>query len=240
VWLLPSETLTSSVPTSQEWRLTDAIIVGLVLVGGLVIGLWIAPESGTIASKWPHATYFQRSQTQLLVALAVQFGAVATVVLAICKLRGIHDPLSSIGWNLNRNVGLSAVAGLGAAAGVSFALTLGFGGVVRFGDGFAPASILLYFVTTVLVQPFVEECYFRGILFAAVRKRVGQFGTVALTSLLFGVFHVGGYRLILLFMALGVLLGITRIKTRSVAACFSLHAAYNVGILISRVVQTRQ
>ena len=207
--------------------------MGLVLVGGLLIGLWMTPESTTIAHKWPHATYFQRSQVSLLIALAVQFGAVATVVLVICKLRGVHDPLSSIGWNLNRHVGLSALAGLGVAAGVSVALTLGFGGVARFRDGFAPLSMLLFFITTVLVMPFLEECYFRGILFAAVWKRVGQFGTVALTSLLFGLFHVGGYRLLPLFIALGVILGITRIKTRSVAACFSLHAAYNIGMLVS-------
>jgi membrane protease YdiL (CAAX protease family) len=223
--------------------MSEAVFIGLVLVAATSVGIWLAPIPGVyVANPWLwhlHTTYFQRSQLSLLIALIPPLGAVAAVVIAISKSRGIGDPLSSIGWNLNRQVGISALAGLGFSAVVSVACALIFGGIAPFMDGFAPASILLYFITTVLAQPFVEECYFRGILFTAAYRSIGRFGSVALTAVLFGLFHIGNYRLILVYVTLGIILAITRIRTRSVAACFALHAAYNFGVLVSRLVQAR-
>ena len=86
------------------------------------------------------------------------------------------------------------------AAVISLALYFSFGRVWHLRDGFAPASILLCFATTVLGQPLIEEFYFRGVLFVALSRRFGQFATVGLTSIAFALFHVGGYRLILVFL----------------------------------------
>ena len=228
---MSSEAQTSPSPVLQRWKMSDAGIVGLVFIVALGIGIWLAPNARTTLPS-VHATYYQRSQVSLLVAIFAQLVAVTFTVIAIGRVRGIGNLLSSIGWNPNRYIGSCALVGLGLAAVITIALTLTFGGVSKFRDGFAPLSILLYVLTTVLVQPFMEEYYFCGVLFIAVSERFGQFGTVALTSLLFGLYHVGGYRIILVFLTVGVVLAIARIKTRSVAACFALHAAYNVGILV--------
>ena len=235
---MSSEAQTSPSPVLQRWKMSDAGIVGLVFIVALGIGIWLAPNARTTLPS-VHATYYQRSQVSLLVAIFAQLVAVTFTVVAIGRTRGIGDPLSSIGWNPNRYIGSCALVGLGLAAVITIALTLTFGGVSKFRDGFAPLSILLYVLTTVLVQPFMEEYYFCGVLFIAVSERFGQFGTVALTSLLFGLYHVGGYRITPVFLTVGVVLAIARIKTRSVAACFALHAAYNVGALVFRLLLAR-
>jgi len=219
-------------PVLRQWKMSDAGIVGLVFIVALGIGLWLAPNPRSMLLS-VHATDYQRSQASLLVAIFVQLVAVTFTVIATGRIRGIADPLSSVAWNPNRYIGVCTLAGFGLAAVITVALTFSSSGVSRFRDGFAPLSILLYVVTTVLIQPFMEEYYFRGVLFIAVSERFGQFGTVALTSLLFGLYHVGGYRMIPVFLTVGVVLAIARIKTRSVAACFALHAAYNVGVLAS-------
>lgn len=80
-----------------------------------------------------------------------------------------------------------------------------------------------------MVQPFIEECYFRGLLFAAVAEKIGVIGSVLLTALLFAWLHPMHN---LTILPVAFLLGGTRAKTRSVAACFVLHAGYNVGVLL--------
>jgi membrane protease YdiL (CAAX protease family) len=235
---LNSEVLTASPPTLDKWKLSDAIVVGLVLTATAGLCLWFVPGS-RIFPPWLHSTNFQRSQLSVLISLVAQLGAVTVMVTAIGKVRGIVDPLSSIGWNLNRYVWVCALAGFGIAAAITLASLLIPRLVSRFADGFAPASIGLFFVTTVLVGPFIEECYFRGLLFVALSERFGNFGSLIVTTLLFGLIHLGGYRFILVFWTVGMVLGIARIKTRSVAACFVLHAAYNIGILVSGLLHAR-
>jgi len=185
--------------------------------------------------SWLHGTRFQLSQMSILFTLMLAFVATASIVVSICKIRDLGEPFSSIGWNLNKDVWVSVPLGLGVAATTTVALFLTFGGVAQFRDGFAPVSILLFLMTSVVGQPLIEEFYFRGVLFVALSARFSQFTTVMLTSILFALFHVGGYRIIAAFVLLGVVLGFTRIKTRSVAACFALHASYNLGVLVTQL-----
>ena len=113
---------------------------------------------------------------------------------------------------------------------VSFYL---LGAVGRFADRFTVGSIGLFVLGAVLLQPFVEEAYFRGVLFVALDEKLGSIGAVITTSLLFAAMHPL-HRLTTLPMAF--ILGVAKVKMRSVAACFVLHATYNIGILFFELV----
>lgn len=121
-------------------------------------------------------------------------------------------------------------------------------------------------LATGLVVALIEEVFFRGILFAAVRRESGTAYAVVLPSLLYAALHFLSGRLYLpaeqiewssglavlttmfakyaqpaaivdsflgLF-AVGVLLALVRVRTRGIAACIGLHAAWVCIIMFVR------
>ncbi|MFI5115772.1 MAG: CPBP family intramembrane glutamic endopeptidase [Terriglobales bacterium] len=221
----------------RTWRLSGAIYVGLVLlllfIGGLVLDF---KERQELLLPY-YLTAFQRSQLLILLLAPVQFAVAAYAAIRIAKLHGVADLLRSIDWNPSGNVAVSAFVGV-AFAGVIKAISVRvFGTAATPYDGYAPLSVSLFLLSTVLAQPFIEEFYFRGILFIALADNVGDVGAVLVTSLLFAAFHPL-QRLAILPVAL--VLGVARMKTKSVAACFALHAGYNLGVLIFNFFYWRQ
>ena len=89
--------------------------------------------------------------------------------------------------------------------------------------------ILLVALGTVILQPLVEEIYYRGILFEAISSKIGSIWSICIVTLLFDLMHVQHHWIVL---PIAILLGVTRISTRSTANCFALHAAYNLGMVI--------
>jgi hypothetical protein len=88
---------------------------------------------------------------------------------------------------------------------------------------------LLYLVTACVVGPFVEELFFRGLLYSWVRQGLPAWATIALTSVLFASMH-GSISMVqltggLLFAALYEWRG-------NIWPCFVLHAAANLGLWI--------
>jgi len=91
-------------------------------------------------------------------------------------------------------------------------------------------SILFAIVMTIL-SPILEELVFRGYLFKAWRHtRLGLYGTLILTSLLFIALHFGQYHwstMVFLFI-LSLILGLSREKTGSVLVPIIIHGSNNV------------
>jgi sodium transport system permease protein len=104
--------------------------------------------------------------------------------------------------------------------------------LVPWGRPASPAPLVA--AATFALIGVAEEVFFRGFLFSALRARAGAGVTIAVTSLLFGLFH---------FMSLidklvpstlmGLLLGWVCWQTRSVLPGMLLHASYNA-LLMSR------
>lgn len=230
---MPTEPVVAA-PTLHKWRIADAVVVGLVLLlvylGVLVADVWFHTHGWIILPPWLRTTPFQRSQLHALIVLIGQLAAASLLAVATGKVRSIRALFSSIEWNPNAPVGIPVIIGLGLAGVMTYLLALVFGRTSAFPDGLAASSILLYIVATVIVGAFVEECYFRGICFIALSDKVGEFGSAVMTAIFFALYHPA-YRLIWLFFLVGLVLGIVRIKMRSVLASFAVHAAYNVGIL---------
>ncbi len=85
---------------------------------------------------------------------------------------------------------------------------------------------LLLLIFTVLVGPIMEEFAFRGIGLDAYTRRDGAVWAVAVTSLLFGLFHFSLQFLIPLSV-LGALFAAVRIFSRSLWCAIMVHCLHN-------------
>lgn len=96
-----------------------------------------------------------------------------------------------------------------------------------------PLGIALLVLIVLIGAPLVEEIFFRGVLFATLRDRCKPWVMVAVTSLVFMVFHVGQllqYPGLLLF---GVLAGLMYYKTGRLGAAIWTHVGFNAVTVIS-------
>jgi ABC-2 type transport system permease protein/sodium transport system permease protein len=94
----------------------------------------------------------------------------------------------------------------------------------------------LVVLTMAVVPAVVEEFFFRGYLFSALRAASGARGAIVGSAVLFGAFHVlGGFvtwERLLTTTLLGFLLGWVRYRSESVLPGMLLHTAHN-GILLT-------
>jgi membrane protease YdiL (CAAX protease family) len=75
--------------------------------------------------------------------------------------------------------------------------------------------------------PIVEEIAFRGLLYGALAKaQVNEHLVVAITALVFALFHFEPKRFIILF-AIGLILGEVRRRTGSTSAAIVAHIVNN-------------
>jgi len=90
--------------------------------------------------------------------------------------------------------------------------------------------LALFWVAIVIAAPLVEELFFRGFLFEGLRDSwMGPVGAVLVTSIIWASIHVQ-YNLFQMVMIglLGVLLGIAKIKTRSLYTTLAIHSLLNL------------
>lgn len=91
-------------------------------------------------------------------------------------------------------------------------------------------SLPLLWVAVVVVAPLIEELFFRGFLFEGLRDSwMGPIGAVLVTSLAWAAIHMQYemYQLAIIG-TLGILLGIAKLKTRSLYIPIAMHAFNNL------------
>ena len=91
-------------------------------------------------------------------------------------------------------------------------------------------NILLLFYGIGIVQPIFEELLFRGLLFKGLYERLGGTLTIIVTSVLFVIPHIQ-YDLSILLLVLfpnALILGLCRLKTKSLTIPIILHCANNL------------
>lgn len=96
---------------------------------------------------------------------------------------------------------------------------------------------LLWFAV-IIAAPIVEELFFRGFLLKGIEhSRVGPFGAVMVTALLWAGIHTQ-YDLFVVFgtFGLGVLLGLASIKTKSVYVPIAMHMVWNLLATVELVI----
>ncbi|MFH1310602.1 MAG: CPBP family intramembrane glutamic endopeptidase [Candidatus Omnitrophota bacterium] len=79
--------------------------------------------------------------------------------------------------------------------------------------------------------PIVEEIFFRGFMYSAIKKSIGVLGAMIITSVVFSLLHahVIGF---LPIMTLGLLLAYLYEKTGSLTASITVHIMHNVAMLV--------
>lgn len=94
--------------------------------------------------------------------------------------------------------------------------------------GQSDAARVLLWLAVVIAAPVLEEILFRGFLLEGLRRRLGGLGAVALSSVLFGIIHTQ-YDLFDMsaVLALGAVLGLSRLYSGSTWLPIGLHTAHN-------------
>jgi membrane protease YdiL (CAAX protease family) len=93
---------------------------------------------------------------------------------------------------------------------------------------------VLLWIGVVVIGPAFEEVLFRGFLFSGFcQSKVGPIGAIVITSIVFAALHVQ-YDIYSMgqILVLGIVLGVVRLKTRSLWAPLLMHAANNMVAMI--------
>lgn len=85
---------------------------------------------------------------------------------------------------------------------------------------------LMAFLAVVILAPIAEELLFRGIIFRMLVKHWSEIAAVIVSALLFGIFHMNLMQAIYV-LPIGLLLGYTAYKCKSVLPCILIHMINN-------------
>lgn len=183
---------------------------------------------------YPHTTATDVAQYPLvaITAQVVVYIVVLLFMVNVLTWRGLPF-WRSIGWTWPRNP-LAYVMG-----GVALSLTLQAVAhwlpmpkelpMDKFFQTGRQAWVLAVFGTT--LAPLMEELFFRGFLYPVLARRLGVGISVFTTALAFSLIHAPqlgrAWGPVLVIFLVGLTLTITRVVTKSVAASFLMHVAYN-------------
>ncbi len=87
-------------------------------------------------------------------------------------------------------------------------------------------NIVLAMFVSVIIAPVVEEIVFRGALYRAFERLSAGWIAVIVSAVLFAIAHVNPMHMAYAFV-LGILLGMIRLKSKSIIPCIALHFVYN-------------
>jgi len=186
-----------------------------------------------------------------LLALISEFLAYIVVFLFMVVLiegkyhAGFFD---AIEWNWPGNNHFEVISLLGLGAVLLFALSgvshfLPIPQKVPFDQFFKhPMDAYLTSMFAISFGPLMEELFFRGFLYPVLARRLGIAMGVFLTALGFGLLHAMqlgfAWGPVLIIFLVGVVLTIVRAVSRSVAASFLVHVAYNFTLTVIAFVGT--
>ncbi len=211
---------------------------GFVVIGEVLFPAIIVPLSDLFLSQ---------IQSPLKDSLKVLIGygsmTIAPLFILRSQLRGIHlleIPLGGwIQWRLNPVAGGAFQALRGWLMVMPLVLLTGWIMNLFFGDqgGSNPLldlvlsshdflSLALLFITTVVFAPLFEELVFRGVLLPVLVEKIGRFGGVFLSALVFALAHLSVGELPPLFV-LGVGLGLLRLTSGRLFPCALMHSIWN-------------
>jgi hypothetical protein len=227
------------------WNGWDVLaIFALILVTIFVLQLGIL--FGARALFYPQTSLVDLAQRPLLLLLS-QFlidGAAALYIFFYIEGKYHTNFWPAIRWNWPR----SAWKLLGMGAVLLFGLTalqsvLPMPKDTPFDKLFGrPRDAYLLALIAVTVAPFVEELFFRGLLYPVIARRWGVAWGIFLTALPFALMHLPQYGyawgVMLVILIVGVACGMVRAATKSVAASFLIHAGYNGTQMLIAVVVT--
>ncbi len=106
-----------------------------------------------------------------------------------------------------------------------------------------PLTSTIAFFSILIVAPLFEEYLFRGLLLSYFRTKLGSFGAIFTSALIFALFHFSpsqsteNVTLLLTLFVFGCYLGFIYEKTRSLLSSIVLHVTFN-SISVIRIIFT--
>ena len=143
---------------------------------------------------------------------------------------GLRLTWSDTGWGALGGVAAITLAAIASAITVRFvpdlSSTAGDAGD-RLVSESSRLAVIVFALLVMVGGPVVEELFFRGLLFGALRKRgVGTALTVVISGVVFAGFHFEPLRFFVL-LPTGLILGVVRAKTGSTGSSMVAHVVVN-------------
>jgi membrane protease YdiL (CAAX protease family) len=240
--------ITTVPPVKRVWGAGLTIAVGIAIFIGFatvqsLVALFFAVDQ---YAANPGLDVFQLAQNLstngLLISIATILSAIAGVglIFLFIKLRkGISiseylelKPLTGKIILLLCGLGFALIA-VSAIAN----LVLGISGDSGFTVQAYQSSVWpwLFGLAVVIFAPAFEEAFFRGFLFIGLKQsRLGATGAIILTSLVWAALHLQyDYYGMATILALGIILGIVRLKTGSLWGSIVIHSFWNLLTFVS-------
>ncbi len=177
------------------------------------------------------------------VQLAAYLVVVAFMYLMVRRGYGYHF-WDAVRWHWPENGWAYLLGGVGLALAIEVISTLlPIPKSLPIEHFFTSASgAYLMGIFGISAAPLVEELFFRGFLYPVLVRRLGMLFGIVLTAALFALIHESqlGYAWgpVALLFIVGLVLTITRARTRSVAAGFLIHVGYNLMLFVMLYVST--
>lgn len=231
----PDERTVADVP----WTVGDAV---LVLVGWLLATVFI----GVFLVAGLHAIFPAIPSDAFGLPVTEGFLILATVLFvrsrhpgAVRRLFGPQTPNAEM-----------ILVGLGAGVVALVVFAFGLGNLAEFivnatrsqmpevQETFRelaaePTAVPLLIIGSVVIGPFAEELFYRGMLFPALRKRLPLWPSLGISGVLFGLSHLqttlDGYFLVLMIIIpLGMFLAWIYERRRTLVVPIAAHAVFNL------------
>jgi membrane protease YdiL (CAAX protease family) len=207
---------------AHAWPISHAVGIGLSSLAAFVVTL-IALQTSSLSL---HFSYYEVQALDVIVECAMTLSAGCIATMAI-RRRSLPGFWSSIQWHAPYiEIASFGMLGLCLSVVMRYVMTQHFLFRIETGGDKLFALIIL---GTVVLQPFMEEIYFRGILFTSLAERLGPVPGIIVVTIIFVLFHSQHHWIVL---PMSIVVGIVRICTRSTANCFVLHAGYNLGVIL--------
>jgi membrane protease YdiL (CAAX protease family) len=222
---MSDETAISGPPRPSLARRIIAFPLALMLIAILVF------MAGSLLGQVLIRQMPSQPNSPWLIANAV-IGILCRLALFWAFFRWVDPPAAELFGR--RNWAKELLAGLAAGA-LIFAAIVGAAallGVYQVTGRSGLDTIWEPLARQTLTAGFVEELFFRGILFRYIEKVAGSWVALALTSALFGAAHLGNhgatwFSSLAIALEAGVLLGAVYMLTRRLWAAMGVHAAWN-------------
>jgi len=241
------ETLPSIAPVPRDpvWTGWDVLLIAALAVIAMATVEVLTVKVAQVFI-YPHVSFVQLAQQPMLGLLGEFFGYIPVFLLIVALVEGkYHVPFwQAIRWNWARWGW--AMFGLGVLLLLSIDLLARFLPMPKstpFDQFFAsPRDAYLVSIFAVTLGPFMEELFFRGLLYPVLARRLGVFWGVLLTAAPFAMMHMFQYGyawgVVLLIFIMGIVVTIVRAKTGSVAASFLVHVGYNATQMLALLLAT--
>jgi hypothetical protein len=227
------------------WSGWDVLLIaGLTVIAMLVLQLVVI--FGAAWFVYPHANLTEVAQKPILLLLSqfLIYAVVAAFMVMLVEGK-YHVPFwEAIRWKWPSSEW--KLLGLGATMMFTLGLLQSLLPMPKdtpFEHLFdRPRDAYLLSIIAVSLGPLMEEIFFRGFMYPVLARRMGAVWAIVLTALPFGLIHLPQYGwawgAALVIVLVGVVCGVVRAVTGSVAASFLVHVGYNGAQMIVAIVYT--